>query len=767
MKTELKLTLNNLKSNIKRTLFTIISIMLCSILIFTTTILVSSIKNGIIEISEKEKNDYHVILKDLSNKDFEKIKNKEYIEKIYIQKINDTELTEVDKNYVMKDNEKNLNIYIRYKNVKDVCKYSNDILQTLNISTGEIENSKNKCEFNQKLLTINGIIDVEIETENYIPKCIARINYSYAIELMIIIIFAAISILFIIILYNAFLITINERKKEYAVLNSIGGTEGQILKMILFEGIIMGAIGIFIGGIISIFSSNVILKLLNNILKNTGYNFRLILNIRYIILSLGIIIFNIFISSIIPSIKSSTTSVIQGIRNNKQIKHRKNTIIERILPIEGKVAIKNVKRNKNKYSIIIILLVICMLSYITINTYIQYEKESAKLINEYDSDAKLSIDSTQNINYKKILKDYENNTGDKIEYTEYKLTGINVLVEPKQALLTDNVTTYNDGKQSMHMVIVGLDDETYNNYIKKLNAQYGDYIIYNKATEILEGRDLVYTNYDVLKTGINFDLNLISVLNDEENEVNQYKKINNGKLNGNYIITNENIKGFKELQFKYLAPIIFTNMENYNNIQKINSDYNDTEGYEVENWIVSDLDEILIKVKCKNIMNFSSYIDNIVKKQNIGIDAEYYSLENQEKIIYIEIVQLILNIIVISIIIIGIISTINIINASICERKQEFIVLNIVGATEENINKILMFECIYMFLKALMITIVLSIPIIYMIIKYMQNIIIENKLLVPFGKINLFIMGLFSISLMIFKYAINFIKKWQNYRREQ
>ena len=54
MKTELKLTLNNLKSDKKRTLFTIISIMLCSILIFTTTILVSSIKNGIIEISEQD-----------------------------------------------------------------------------------------------------------------------------------------------------------------------------------------------------------------------------------------------------------------------------------------------------------------------------------------------------------------------------------------------------------------------------------------------------------------------------------------------------------------------------------------------------------------------------------------------------------------------------------------------------------------------------------------------------------------------------------------
>lgn len=86
MKTELKLTLNNLKSNIKRTLFTIISIMLCSILIFTTTILVSSIKNGIIEISEKEKNDYHVILKDLSNKDFEKIKNRNILKKYIFKK---------------------------------------------------------------------------------------------------------------------------------------------------------------------------------------------------------------------------------------------------------------------------------------------------------------------------------------------------------------------------------------------------------------------------------------------------------------------------------------------------------------------------------------------------------------------------------------------------------------------------------------------------------------------------------------------------------
>lgn len=767
MKIELKLTLNNIKKNKKRTSFTTISIMMCSILIFLTTMLVSSVKNGIKELSEKEYNDYHIILRDLNIEDFNKIKDKEYIEKIYIQEDSNKNLKRVDKNYDINTNQEKMNLYIKYKNVKEVCKYSNDILQTLNISNDILLSSKNKCEFNQKLLTIYGIIDVEIATENYNPKCIARVNYSYVIELMITIMLIAISVLFIIILYNAFLITINERKKEYAVLNSIGGTEAQILKMILLEGCIMGIIGICVGGVISILEANIILKLLNNILESTGYYFKLIIDIKYIILSLGIIIFNIFISSIIPIVKASTTSVMQNIRNNKQIKHKNNTIMERILAIEGKIAIKNIKRNKSKYVIITILLVICMTSYIVVSTYIQYEKETAKIVNKYDSDAKLIIDSTQNINYKKILNDYENKTGDKIEYIEYKLTGITVLVEPNQAVLTDNAVTYDDGNKGMHMVLIGLNDETYKNYIEKLNANYGDNIIYNNVTEILEGQDLIYTNNQALKTKCDLNLSLIATYQDNENEINRFKKIDNGNLDGNLVIVDENIAGFRELQTKYFSPIIFTNMKKYNEIEKINSNYKSNDGYEIEKWIVSDFDEISVKIKCKNIINFSNYIDNVVKKQNMGIYAEYYSLENQEKIIYIKIIQFILNIIVVAIVIIGIISTINIINASLCERKQEFKVLDIVGATEENINKIVIYECIYMFIKSLIITSILSIPILYLIINYMKNIIILDKILIPFGNISLFILGLFIISLIIFLYATKFIKKEINYGRKQ
>lgn len=63
-------------------------------------------------------------------------------------------------------------------------------------------------------------------------------------------------------------------------------------------------------------------------------------------------------------------------------------------------------------------------------------------------------------------------------------------------------------------------------------------------------------------------------------------------------------------------------------------------------------------------------MEDIIQKQNIDIGANYYSLENQEKIIYTNILELILRAIILTIIIIGIISSINIINASLCERKK-------------------------------------------------------------------------------------------------
>ena len=756
MKIENKLTFNNIRKNIKRTIYTTISIALCSFLIIATLLVATSIGKSFKENIAQKYNDYYFLIKNISLDRFNKIKTKEYIKQIYLQENNEGQLYEIDNlpdSFQITDG---INIYIKYDNYKKTCAYTNDILETLNLTY--IETSEN-CELNTKLLNSYGLIDVSIIPNGYadsIPTCQARLNFTYVADILLVIILLIFSILSIIILYNAFLITINERKKDYAVLNSIGATEGQILKMTFLENIIIGVIGIIIGFLLSYLCSDLLLKLLNNIVASTIYNFKLVLDIKYIIISFVIIIINIYISSLIPSIRASSTSVIQGIKNNKQIKSQTNNyIFEKHLNIEGRLALKNLKRNKNKYKIITILLVICMTSYITISTYINYEKVAANLIDEYDVDAELELSENSNKYYKTILDNYGTTSGDKIEYLEYKIMGLYALLEPEDALIAN--CRYAD---SLHFPIqvIGLDDKSYNNYITDLNANNGDYIIYNNITKKEGKTEYVYKYYTAFETNYEFDFKIVYC--NYVDEEASYEIIDDETLKENFVLTEKLPSGFKEINNTEKITI-FTNIDTFNKIEeKINIHPKGTNQQNI--WMHfgnTSNSGNFVKIKCGNIINFSNYMDNIIQNQNIDISAKYYSLENQEKIIYANVLELILRTIILTIIIIGIISSINIINASLCEREEEFKALSRLGATKENIIKILIYENIYMFIKATIISIILSIPILYAIIKSMTKTIILDKILIPFTSIGIFILLLFIISLIIAIYSVKFIKE--------
>ena len=692
---------------------------------------------------------------------FNKIKDKEYINKIYVQENGEEPLKELDKIHNPFDNNNSINVYIKYDNVKQTYKYSTDIIQTLGFSFTDVET---KCEFNDKLLTVYGLMGADLDYADTSKNTLiyrSVLNLSYAIDIMIILILLSFSIFFIIILYNAFLITINERKKEYAILNSIGATEGQILKMVFKEASIIGIFGIIIGALLSVFGTNIILDMLNNILSTTTYSFKLAFSMQYIILALIIILFNIYISAIIPSIRASTVSIIEDLRNNKQIKYKKrNSILEKMLPIEGKLGLINLKRNKNKYRVITILLVICMTSYIAVSTYINYEKETSNLATDYDVDAVLTFNKS-NTDYKSVLNNYVTTSGDEIDYIEYKMMGVTVLVEPESAIETNNIaTTYKNNKKSIPIALVGLENKIYIDNINKLNANYGDYIIYNNII-MNEGEDELTYKYNQVFNSNNLNLSIIdgSVSYLEKDEL-EYKIIDNENLKREFVLSNDLIEGFKEFRNQFRVPIVFVNMNSYNKIEENLNNYISQNKDHIVTWMsFADMDDTIhVKVKCKNVIKFSDYIEDVKKEQNIEISANYYSLDNQEKIIYINILQLILKIVIFTIIVIGVISTINIINANLCEREQEFKVLSNIGATNENINMVLLYECFYIFIKATIISIILSIPIIYAIIKYIEKIIKLNELLIPFSSIGIFVILLFIISLFITLISTKFIK---------
>ena len=789
MKIEAKLALNNMRKNKKRTLYTTISLILCTMLILTTLILISSIRNGVSENFETEYNDYHIILKNLSPERFNTIKNKTYIDKIYIQTEENEPIERVDKTY---NPTENITVYLKYDNIRKTCEYSNDIIKQLNLSEFEVANLLNNVKFNQKLFTVYGLIDPTINIQRFegfspVINCIVRVDYSYVIDIMIMIVIVTFSIFFIVILYNAFLITINERKKEYAILNSVGGTEGQIIKMIFIEAMLMGIISIFLGGHLAILSAKFILTILNDILENVGYYFNFVFSEKYIVFSLLIIIINIYLSILIPSIKASSTSVIQGIRNNKQIKYkhkRKKSILEKILPVEGKIAVKNIKRNRSKYRVITLLLVVSITSFIAMSTYLKYEKETADLIMQYDVDAEISFmpeyisenkGTVYNIDYKDILKEYEEKYKKDIEYIEYmEIKEERFLVEPAEVILVDNnvdiyreVLTYTDNSKSISMNIIALDEEKYNQYIEQINANYGDIIIYNNVIDsVISSKKGQYRYLHAFSTEKDFTLYLVNFLytniNENENYL-EYEIINTDISNRKYFLTDEYPEWFKEIKI-YSSPTLFVNSDMYN---KINNDIEKTygklfshSGEETTRQFWNNGDTLRVKIKCDNIIEFKNYMDEKIKDSNNAIiDVKYYTLENAEKLLYIEILELILKVVMIAIVSIGIISTINIMNASLIERKENFNILYRIGATKGNIKKILLYEGIYMFVKAVIISAILSIPIIYGIIKHMENVIILNQLLIPFTEIGIFVAGLFMIMLIITLCSTKMIKE--------
>ena len=754
MEIETKLALNSLKRNKKRTLYTTISLILCTALILTTILLISSIRNGVSENFDTEYNDYHIILKNLSPERFNKIKNKTYIDKIYIQKSEDDKLEKIDSSFIPTNN---ITVYLKYDNIQNVCEYSNDIISMLDLSETEAREINKNCKFNKQLLTVHGFIDVHVTESSNTLKCLMKLNYSYVIDLMIIAVIIVFSALFIVILYNAFLITINERKKEYAILNSVGGTEGQVLRMVFTEAILMGIVGILIGGGLATLLAKIVLNNVNSILNIAGYYFRLVFDIKYILFALFIIGVNIYLSVLIPSVKASSTSVIQGIRSNKEIKYkRKNTILEKILPIEGKVAIKNIKRNRNKYRLITFLLVVCITSFISIKTYLRYEKETADIVNEYDVDAEMTFLPK---NYKNILQEYKQKYNKNIEYMEYKETLGNsfLLVEPTDAILTDAcVFTLIDNKKAIQIHVITLDNKTYSKYINKLNAKPGDIIVYNNIRNETIGNsenEKSFSYSHAINTNINPKVSFINLAEHFPGEKKWGYKVTDP--HHDYIFTDEIIDGFKDVKTRSL-PVLFINIDTYEEIIKNIEKY-----FEIEErksfW--NDEGLLRVKIKCDNIVELKNYLDKTIENQNFNIWVIYYTLENQEKLIYISIIELILKVIMVAIVTIGIVSTINIMNASLIERKEDFNILYRMGATKGNVKKILIYECIYMFLKATVISIILSIPIIYKIIKHMENILVLNKLLIPFGSIGIFIIVMFVLSLVITIYSTKMIKE--------
>lgn len=173
----------------------------------------------------------------------------------------------------------------------------------------------------------------------------------------------------IVIIYNAFQISIVERMKQFGLLRSIGATKKQIRKIVIREATFLSIIAIFFGILCSILVVFLLNQVLINVLKNSmGYIIKLDWSI--ICVSSLITLITVYISSYFPAFFAGRISPLLAVSSRlaikkDKIKKKKGKKLKKPLSLPLSMALKNIQRNPNRYTVTILSIIISSVLYIT------------------------------------------------------------------------------------------------------------------------------------------------------------------------------------------------------------------------------------------------------------------------------------------------------------------------------------------------------------------------------------------------------------------
>lgn len=176
------------------------------------------------------------------------------------------------------------------------------------------------------------------------------------------------------VIYNAFQISVVERVKQFGLLRAVGATPKQIRGIILREAGFMASIGIPIGlgcGIAALYGIDLAFRIIG------GRNIIFVaptISIDVVLISTLIGIFSIFVSAMLPAVFAGRISPLVAISSRssitkEKIKRRKNLLAGRLFGFEGALAAKNIRRNRKRYRITVLSIVISVALFITFNSF--------------------------------------------------------------------------------------------------------------------------------------------------------------------------------------------------------------------------------------------------------------------------------------------------------------------------------------------------------------------------------------------------------------
>ena len=651
---------------------------------------------------------------------------------------------------------KQANIAVLYTNPYDYKKNTEYINKMVEVKVGEnvdkseltifngldkfYKSYKYKIEINKDLLSYEGA-SLDDETLKTI--------YGLGAFIMGIVLVSSVFVI-----RNGFAISITERLKQYGMLSSIGATKKQIKKSVYFEGFILGIIGIPLGILSGVFAIYILVNVVNYILKDyvsSGSLLTYSMSWVAIVVSVIVSIVTIWLSCRRSAKKASKITPIEAIRSSEDVKLKAKKIkcpkiITKIFKTGGEIAYKNLKRSKKKYRTTVISIIVSVVIFIAISSFIQYgfkmsssyytEKNYNYVVYAYTTASnknKEEFAKEQAKNYK-MLTDISNLP----DIGEFSINKTNVfeinMDEKHESELTDYGKDVKaryeepeeDGEKIDTINVISLSKDVYKRYLKKIGGNYETYkegailidnnITYDEKGKRIQGSMYIWKKGDTVTGKINDKEYNIKIVAKTEERPNGVENLYN--THAYFIVSEEFIN-----KTGYISASLYTQSNDTEKLDK------EIEQYKKENNLTNS-----------NLNTFN--MEESIKAENAIVLVISIFLYG-----FIGVITLI-----------GITNIFNTITTNMNLRKKEFAMLKSIGMTKKEFNRMIRLESIFYGVKSLIIGIPIGIALSYGMYKVFKNS-MEMEYVLPYKAIAVAVIFVAVIIGIIMKYSMSKINK--------
>ncbi|MFG0216945.1 ABC transporter permease [Brevibacillus porteri] len=345
-----------------------------------------------------------------------------------------------------------------------------------------------KANFKEVLEEIKSLTEDENLVVNEELIRVLKPGSNQSILAVLVIVVSIVVIATVVVIYNAFQISVVERMKQFGLLRSIGATRKQIRQIVMREAAVLAVIAIPVGLVCSILAVAALQSIFSIILEDgAGVSFFHI-DWQILFISSIITLTAVLASSYYPAFFAGRISPLLAISSRLSIKKEaiqkhKNNVLKKPLSFPLSLALKNVKRNKNRYTITILSIIISSVLFITFSSMMDIAFAS-KYVKDLSTKSDLSIyleqdhddSSAERQQMLELLKSFENVSGVKEQDLSFEID----LKDKTQSLATVAHIEESIGKKHAISIVNHIDE----NKVKKDSELVIKVLVYSFITVI-------------------------------------------------------------------------------------------------------------------------------------------------------------------------------------------------------------------------------------------------------------------------------------------